>query len=277
LGNPLVISHQLTSGDLVRYDATTSRWHLGIVRQVDNGSVELEFFWRARKHVPSDQVVLFADYLAARQRVFSLKRKDLYRAFFNEPLYRLRPDRLQTMKEALRKHGLTFQPSEWPAPDTRVKIWPDNSVVLNNRLDKEIKFEALLPRWLEALKLPPSSRDPLGFQANAERLANELLPGLTVFTRRIGYYGFLALVIQMVNEQPCPSGQTRLDRLQRLERALVFCEFVYHGAADKSCPLFGQRSKTQVLQSADDNRFRVPKRILKIKPPQAHVGFTSRR
>lgn len=258
-----MISSQLTSGDLIRYDATTSRWHLGIVRRVDNGSVELEFFWRARKHVSSDQVVLFADYLAARQRVFSLKRNDLCRAFFNEPLYRLRSDRLQTMKKALLKHGLTFQPLEWPAPDTRVKIWPDNSVVPNNRLDKDTKFEALLPRWMEALKLPPSSRDPLGFQANAERLANELLPGLTVFTSRIGYYGFLAWVIQMVNEQPCPIGQTRLDRLHRLERALVLCEFVYHGAADKSCPLFGQRSKTQVLQSADDNRFQVPKRILK--------------
>jgi hypothetical protein len=32
---------------------------------------------------------------------------------------------------------------------------------------------------------------------------------------------------------------------------------------DNSCHLFGQRSKTQVLQSADGERFRVPKRILK--------------
>jgi hypothetical protein len=177
---------------LIRYDATTSRWHLGIVRQVDNGLVELEFFWGEREHVPLEQVTLFRDYLAARQRVFSLKRNDLCTAFFNKPLYRLTADRVRTIKEALRKHGLAFQPSEWPTPDTRVKIRPDDSVVLNNKLDKDIKFEALLPRWLEALKLPPSSRDPLGFQANAERLANELLPGLTVFTSRIGYYGFLA-------------------------------------------------------------------------------------
>lgn len=258
-----MISHQLTPGDLIRYDATTSRWYLGVVRQVDNGLVELEFFWGKRERVPLEQVVLFRDYLAARQRVFSVKRTDLCKAFFNERLYRLRADRVRTIRKELCKHGLAFQPSEWPTPDTPVKIWPDDSVVLSNKLDKDIKFEALLPRWLEVLKLPPSSRDPLGFQANAERLANELLPGLTVFTSRIGYYGFLAWVIQMVNEQPCPSGQTRQDRLHRLERALVLCEFVHHGAADKSCPLFGQRSKTQVLQSVDGDLFRVPKRILK--------------
>jgi hypothetical protein len=103
----------------------------------------------------------------------------------------------------------------------------------------------------------------LGFQANAERLANELLPGLTVFTSRIGYYGFLAWATQILNEQSCRRGHTRQDSLHRMERALVLCEFVHHGAADKSCPLLGQRSKTQVLQSADGDRFRVPKRILK--------------
>jgi len=181
----------MAPGDLIRYDATTRRWHVGVVRQVGNGSVELEFFWKERQQVPLDQVTLFTDYLATRQRVFSLERNELCRAFFNEPLYRLRADRVQTIKEALRKHGLSFQPSEWPAPDTRVKIRPDGSVVLNRKLEKDLRFEALLPRWLEALKLPPSSRDPLGFQAHAEKLANVLLPGMTVFTSRIGYYGSL--------------------------------------------------------------------------------------
>lgn len=84
---------------------------------------------------------------------------DKSKAFFNEPLYRLRADRVQTIRGALRKHGLAFQPSEWPTPDTRVQIWPDASVVLNPALDKDIKFEALLQRWLEVLKLPPSSRN----------------------------------------------------------------------------------------------------------------------
>jgi len=100
-------------------------------------------------------------------------------------------------------------------------------------------------------------------QASAERLANELLPGLTVFTSRVGYYGFLAWAIQRINELPCPNHQTRQERLLRLERALVLCEFVYHGHGDDSCPLLGQRSKTQVLQGADGDRYRVPQRILK--------------
>lgn len=100
-------------------------------------------------------------------------------------------------------------------------------------------------------------------QAHAERLANELLPGLTVFTSRIGYYGFLAWAVQCVNDLPCPDHQTRQERLHRLERALVLCEFVHHGLGDDSCRLFGQRSKTQVLQGADGDRYRVPKRILK--------------
>jgi hypothetical protein len=258
-----MIQHRLMLGDLIRYEATTSRWHLGVVCQVGDGLVEVEFFWGGRKRVPLGKVFLFRNFLAERQRVFSLKRNNLCMAFFNEPLHRLRADRVHTIQKALRKHGLAFQPSEWPMADTRVRISPDDSVVLNNRLDKDSRFEALVPRWLEALKLPPSSRDPLGFQANAERLANDLLPGMTVFTSRIGYYGFLAWIIQTLNGQPCPSGQTPQDRLHRLERALVLCEFVHHGVADKTCILFGQRSKTQVLQSADGDRFRVPKRILK--------------
>jgi hypothetical protein len=108
-----MIPHQLTPGDLIRYGAATSRWYLGVIRRVDSGSVELEFFWGKREHVPLEQVVLFRDYLAARQRVFSVRRNDLCRAFFNEPLYRLRADRVHAIRKALHKHGLVFQPSEW--------------------------------------------------------------------------------------------------------------------------------------------------------------------
>ena len=174
--------HQLTPGDLIRYDATTTRWYLGVVCQVGGDSVELEFFWHARKAVRLEQVTLFRDFLGLRQRVFSLKRKDLSTAFFNTPLYRLREDRVRKIQETLRHHGLAFHPKEWPSQDTRIKIWRDDSVVRNDKPDKDAKLEALLPHWLEAFKLPPSSRDPLGFQAHAERIANELLPGLTVFT-----------------------------------------------------------------------------------------------
>jgi hypothetical protein len=253
----------LAPGDLIRYEATTTRWHLGVVREVDNESVEAESFWGDCQRVPLEQVTKFRDYLDSRQRTLSLKRTALCEAFFGDPLYRLREERLRKIQTTLQSHGLAFYPKDWPTPDSRVQIWRDDSVVFKNRADKDTKLEALLPRWLEPLKLPTSSRDPLGLQAHAERLANELLPGLTVFTNRIGYYGFLAWAIQFINNSPCPSGLTRQECLYRLERALALCEFVYHGAGDDSCPLLGQRSKTQVLQSAEADRFRVPKRILK--------------
>jgi hypothetical protein len=225
--------------------------------------VQVEFWWGDVESVPLERVVLFRDYLDSRQHVFSLRRTQLCEAFFNNPLYRLREERVRKIQGAMREHGVAFRPNRWPTPDTRIRLWRDDSVVLDKRTKKDQKFDALLPHWLEAQKLPPSSRDPLGFQAHAERLANELLPGLTVFTSRIGYYGLLARAIQVVNGLPCPVGQTRQELLHRLERALVLCEFVYHGAEDNFCPLLGQRSRTQVLQNAEGDRFHVPKRILK--------------
>jgi hypothetical protein len=254
---------QLSPGDLVRYQATTSRWHLAVVRRVGDETVEIEFFWDGCEEVPLGPVVPFRDFLDSRERVLSVKRTDLCKAFFNKPFSRLREERLRIIQDTLRKHGLAFSPKRWPTPATRVRIWRDDSFVPADRSDKDAALGALLPRWLEPLKLPPSSRDPLGLQAPAERLANELLPGLTVFTSRIGYHGFLAWAVQCVNDRPCPDHQTRQERLHRLERALVLCEFVYHGLGDDSCRLFGQRSKTQVLQGAEGDRYRVPKRILK--------------
>jgi hypothetical protein len=51
--------------------------------------------------------------------------------------------------------------------------------------------------------------------------------------------------------------------LNRLERALVLCEFVHHGSHDGSCRVVGQRSRMQVLQSSENNRYRLPNRIVK--------------
>jgi hypothetical protein len=66
-----------------------------------------------------------------------------------------------------------------------------------------------VPRWLEPNRLPPGSRDPLGFQSHAERLANEVLPGLTVFTNRIGYYGFIAWAVARLNGERPPATVSR--------------------------------------------------------------------
>ncbi len=54
---------------------------------MNRGLVELDYFWGEREHVPLERVIVFRDFLAARQRAFSVKRKDMCKAFFNEPLY----------------------------------------------------------------------------------------------------------------------------------------------------------------------------------------------
>lgn len=250
-------------GELVRYQATTAKWYFGTFRRSNGNHVEVKFFWGDTELLPQEAVQRFRDFLDSRQRVLSLTRMQLCNAFFGDPLLRLNKKRAKRIKESLRRHGLAFEPADWPSPGTRIQLSRDKSVVRGRKSRKDHGFELLLPHWLEAYKLPPSSRDPLGLQSLAEGFADELLPGLTVTTNRIGYYGFLTWVIQKLNDAACPSGRTREELLHRLERALVLCEFVYHGAEEDSCRLLGQRSKTHVLQSAMGDRFQVPKRILK--------------
>ncbi|MBI4524537.1 MAG: hypothetical protein HY695_12085 [Deltaproteobacteria bacterium] len=257
----------LAQGQVVLWEVTTARRYLAIVRRVDSEFAELDFFWGGRKSVRTVELRPFVAYLDERdknsRRVFSVKRSTLCEMFFNRPLRRLRPKPARTIRNALRKHGLRYDPEEWPKPDTRVRIWRDCSFVSVKASTVDSTIEALLPRWLEPERLPPSSRDPLGLQAYAERLANALLPGLTVFTTRAGYYGFLAWAIQLLNGPSFSSGPTRRERLNRLERGLVLCEFIQHDINDNSCALLGQRSKTQLLQGHEANRYRVPTRILK--------------
>jgi len=151
---------------------------------------------------------------------------------------------------------------EWP-PGTRIRIGLDASFVAREKPEIDSDLDALLPRWLEPNRLPPGSRDPLGFQSHAERLANEVLPGLTVFTSRIGYYGFIAWAVNQLNGERLPATVSRREHFHRLERTLALCEFIQHGQEDRSCRLLGQRSKTDILQSAVSDRFKVPTRILK--------------
>src|SRR4051794_32136122 len=129
----------LVRGDLVRYQATTTRWHFGIVRDVDGAAVDVEFFWDERQTVPLEQLIRFQDYLDARERVLSLKRTALCEAFFGDPLRRLREERVCKIQGTLRQFGLCFRPERWPTPTTRVQIWRDDSVVLADGRGKEGK------------------------------------------------------------------------------------------------------------------------------------------
>jgi len=63
--------------------------------------------------------------------------------------------------------------------------------------------------------------------------------------------------IRELNSATFQRGTNRRELFHQLERALVLCEFIYHGKDDKECRLLGQRSKSEVLQSATGNRFGV--------------------
>jgi len=253
---------ELTLGTLVRYDETTTRWYIATVRNVVDGTVTLEYLGGYREDVDRERVGSFHAFLRGREKVLSRTREDLCRVLYGREFDRLPQARLDEMQRFLQSHGLRFWPESWP-PGTRIRVGLDSSFVAAGRPEIDAKLDALLPRWLEPNRLPPGSRDPLGLQSHAERLANEVLPGLTVFTSRIGYYGFIAWAVKRLNEETLPASLSRRERFHRLERTLALCEFIWHGQEDRSCSILGQRSKTQILQSAVNDRFRVPTRILK--------------
>jgi len=255
------LSKELQPGMLVRYDETTNRWFVAVVRQVNEDQVELEYLSGDRKNVPAWRVTPFLDYLQSRGRVLSLRRDDLCYVSYTRVLVRLSQNRIKKIQKFIRSHGLRFSPDEWKS-GSRIRIWPDGSFIKAPVSDADRDYQALLPSWLEPRRLPPGSRDPLGFQNYAEKIADEFLPGLTVFTTRIGYYGFIAWAVLKLNEAQFSRGVARRELFHRLERAVALCEFVNHDEGI-NCRLLGQRSKSEVLQSAENNRFPVPKRILK--------------
>lgn len=252
-------------GQLVRFHETTSRWYFARVRRVRDEKVELSFFdGSVPMKVPRAQVESLEAFLGGRERTWSRTRSQLTGFFYGREFERLRENRFREMQRTFRKAGISFHPEDWPTADTRVQLWRDGSVVERNGAD--LKLEGLLPQWLEPFVLPTGSRDPLGLQAPAERLVNEVLPGLTVFTFRAGYYGFLTWAIRSVNglaRDAVPPRTPRREVLNALERTLALCEFVYHGVEDDSCTLIGQRSKVRVLSGNEGDRYRVPESILK--------------
>lgn len=256
----------LTQHQLVRHIESRTRWCFAKVCQVREAEVELTFFdgTTPRGWVPRTAVESLETFLRGRERVWSRTRTQLTSLFFGQSYDRLPAERLRSMQQTLRRAGIDFTPREWQSPQTKVQLWLDRGIVPSTSTDP--RLTALLPQWLEPFVLPSGSRDPLGLQGPAERLVNEVLPGLTVFTSRAGYYGFLSWAIRTVNALPPGAVPPRLPRreiLNALERALALCEFAHHGMGDDSCPLIGQRSKLRVLSAHTNGRFRVPDSILK--------------
>lgn len=256
----------LKPGTAVRYNETGSRWFIATLRKVSAIGVEIEYLGGERESVPAEKVEDFVWHLRDRKRVLSLTGEDLCYAFYGERLTRLRQKRIDAMQRFLRRHGLRFEPEAWSA-DARIQIRPDDSSVMAETSAADRALEALLPSWLEPHRLPAGSRDPLGFQNFAEGLANAILPGLTVFTSRIGYYGLIAWAVRELNGKRPNYGISLRENFQKIERAYVLCEFIHHGPGSDDCRVLGQRSKSEVLsgylRTPQHDRFRVPPRILK--------------
>ena len=123
-------------------------------------------------------------------------------------------------------------------------------------------LDALLPGWLVPLDTPPGSRDPLGLQALSAMHADRLLPGLTVFTSRARYYGFLCWALDTAQRGTEPSAH--LERVQRLERLLVLGEALQHVDAPRSCSYIGgRRGRAYLRECGDASLLALPTRILK--------------
>ncbi len=217
--------------------------------------------------LPAKQTCLFSRWIEEQGRACKLK--TIYREFFGARLKsRMPTQNLAQLTKVLRSNGIEYDSGKTSANDF-FPLRVDKSYVrkkdrANRNLEARIPedLRSVLPRWVVSDKLPASSRDPLGLQTDAEKLANKVLPGLTVFTNRVGYFFFLAWAIQEINRLKNLSVTRRLDLLNRLERALVLCETLYHGTDIDMCYHQGQRSKRRLLNQAT-NQLHIPERILK--------------
>jgi hypothetical protein len=100
-------------------------------------------------------------------------------------------------------------------------------------------FSGILPAWVEPDPLRARAIDALALQAVADRLADRLLPGLSVLTTRARYFTFLAWARD-------ESGRDHDERrIHRYEVALVFAEALLSdedGNHAESCQFVGSRN-----------------------------------
>jgi len=123
-------------------------------------------------------------------------------------------------------------------------------------------LDEIMPSWLARLDSPPGSRDPLGLQTISAKHADELLPGLTVFTSRARYYGFLCWAVATAQQDPTPA--FHLERVHRLERLLVLGEALRHGDDARACTYIGgRRGRAFARESAAAGLMSLPSKVLK--------------
>lgn len=98
-------------------------------------------------------------------------------------------------------------------------------------------FTRKAPSWVEPPPTEPGSIDPLGYLAPAERIAEQLLPGVTVATRRIRYLSFLCWATRETG------GDAR--KIDQWEVALSVGEHLRHGSEESECSYLGSRLAQQ--------------------------------
>jgi len=86
------------------------------------------------------------------------------------------------------------------------------------------------PSWVEPSPDEAGSTDPLGYQSEADRIAEELLPGVTVQTRRARYLSFLCWAMNRTGNDP--------GEIDRWEIALSIGEYLRH-KGDTTCSYLG--------------------------------------
>lgn len=120
-----------------------------------------------------------------------------------------------------------------------------------------------IPSWLEPPSAVEGSIDPLGDQAYADALADQLLPGVTVATLRARYLSFLC----WARESGLDEGET-----DHWEAALAAGEFLRHRQAavgeQARCVYLGIRTVEKRIAAG-----RVPRSITKIPSRRLYAGL----
>lgn len=94
----------------------------------------------------------------------------------------------------------------------------------------------VLPTWVEADPLRGRAIDALGLQLTADKIADELLPGISVLTVRARYYSVLAWA-----RRAC-GPKVDEERIHKLEVALALREAILHADNEDSCRFVGSRN-----------------------------------
>src|SRR5688572_33361992 len=108
----------------------------------------------------------------------------------------------------------------------------------------------ILPSWVESDPMRGRALDALGLQASADRIADVLLPGLSVLTTRARYYSLLVWARRACGKQ------TDEARIHRLEVALATREAMLHpkepvsdDGAQWRCRFVGSRNLPRAPQA----------------------------